>query len=1041
MEDNIRVALKQTPINATQYLDADGRFYLDLPVDFKYRRTKIAERLREFERLEFNRTLGFSIDATDKNIIGLKNYLNVSIIGNNYDPIPIDFVLGEQLESGVELAISRAGTKLECLVMLDRNHWARRIKNIRLRDIDFGSFVHESKTVQQLHDTFQYEAADVGIWQALVDYGELEGSGDKETGELIIPASYERPLISPAHLLKGIFKEVGYQFEAPILLDDVGKAAWLYIIREDFGASVDERVPYDAVVSYNTDGVDISVRNKQWNLLAFPNVKKDEKGLWNPRASWFSGNVEINVACKLLLKVERLKDNNELEFRLVKKTRYAAQQKVVVIDEGDISSNTEDDEFEEIELKGDDIALFDSQYLAIEYRIKNVEALTGTVTDLLPIELLYPSFQCLQDSQANFICNRTYFQEDQEYNIADILPDMLASDFFKEMIRLFHWELETDNITRKVYGRSTYDFYIEGRKIEGHYKEDEVSQIESIIVPDSTVTVYPEKTGKRYIRTQFKDTSDKDWEEEDKREPIFSIKIDRGESYVNTEIEKRQLKYIEPTKSIYIAPWKTQEGSLVILGESYQSAFETIKTAPLHLARIQGNTDSGHHWDVGIRLLLARGVVEQGLSFTFDFGLGQTTTSRRSISRQGGDGDLIPMAVQDGVWIGESNVSGGTVTFDFNNFTFSLALAIGDFATRPLGLYFSAHYRAVLEEWNEPTIETLVFLDEEEFRAVDMRGLFEVMIDGFPVQCKLDEVRDFEYFSGLSTPYILRKINRNFGGSATFAADATQDIEPVNKPRLQYSRSANCYDFTIGGNNESAVSSVAYFYILKSTPNVTTAITNQSAVTAQLCDITEIHEVYAVVTYTGIVDTTTTGRVLIDPCVTDVPEIITTIGQEDNGDIYVMAQIGGQIQNTYSATVLSKEGSAAFVFYNLGDKISPVTEDVIFSAIVNFDDSCGAVTITATQLVDDSLVLVLSANFGIEFIEKFDGSQQISRTGGAPIGDYDDYIIYRVSANGNWVRWNEDNNISADYIQARRILIPLGSTAQTYGSGIITFEI
>ena len=1040
----------------------DGFVYFDTPDDFSYSMDIITEELvllDDSNSIDFNRVIGFSLEGNSKNYRIIEHYANVARITGVNTGIPVDFVVASRIDSSAQMFIEEDqaaldGGEIEVYIGLRTDHWGRLLGGVKMNEIDFGTYTHNIRTTQELHDTRLYDGTN-GAWQPLCWYGPaMLQAGNTEQGDLIVPASYERPHFFEAFILEKIFRHVGWRFKADIMNNDLGKRSLVYPIRPDFGQN-EETDNHSASVAFTEDSRIITYGGADLYIVTFPEVLHNNNGNWNEfsggspslaRGS-FRGNCVVDVAITQNIRVHNLGQDKTLTYRLVRRTTSdPINSTVEVLEEQVISrENPVPDDPELIEFTVEGITVMDGTALRIE-----------VISDDESCE-----FQYLGESQCDFVCRRLLFQEGREYEISDIVdPNLLALDVFKDSIGFWRWLLTTDFAHRTVTGQMPYDITLSSGLIKGYYDESKVVDAQPYIEPGSVRTIHPDTTEKRFIRVRFQDAVDWHITEQDGNEPLYSRLFDRGEQYLDTDEEEEQMPLCVPTQNAFLAPWIERQESTIITAFSnnvYSRYYDLQKSLPMYLPQLVGDEEEAElGWDLGYRRLLTFGVCRHGFLLNINFGGFQSSTTSRTILRSGQPStNLIPTSGMNQNWISPSNDAEGGQTFPSETFRFSwnaLSIAFLDFNP-----YDHCHKRYLEEKFDGIAAEALMNYNDLEIQNLKLSELYQILIKGKPVEVKIQEIRDWQPESGLST--IIRYEKTKYGTTGLASApqvviDTNGPDKPVdndcnNRPETGFTRDGNCINLFVTGNNSDAIIEANWHYIVPDTfPPQIIAIDPVSPVTGRVCDLDTPIDVVGVVQYEEDAEGNAcpngvTPRIRINPCTPYEPEIIVSSHQNKQDQLVVVAMLGGVLPQTYTLESFEYKPLSAsddqYQNYNDGDEIVDVVESLIFRAVINADDACSSAAITGEFVFKRKSKSNPDVTANIEFIDDFD-CKMFNRTGTTPYADFDDYIIFRTSPSGQWVRWDEKSNICDPYIEARRVLVFMNTTLANYSTDPIIYE-
>lgn len=224
---------------------SDEPIYLDLPVDFDLRETKVLTELTEVDTLKFNYTLGFEIPNNPHNFNALKTYFNPNVLDNQYNGIQVDVLVGSHYVSESYLYVKKCDERSDSIsveLRLSTDHWARKSKDLFLNRLPFDTITMNCAHVTEvIQNQYPYNNSQLGIWYPYVDYGNtlirdwFETSVPDNVIPLINPIEYHRAWFYVAGLLEKGFCELGWAFESPIFQSNLGHRMLCYIFDRKFG--------------------------------------------------------------------------------------------------------------------------------------------------------------------------------------------------------------------------------------------------------------------------------------------------------------------------------------------------------------------------------------------------------------------------------------------------------------------------------------------------------------------------------------------------------------------------------------------------------------------------------------------------------------------------------------------------------------------------------------------------------------------------------------------------------------------------------------
>lgn len=1009
----VRIRLRDADANVPVEFTEDNRAYFSLPDNFRYRVTKVVEELNDIRKLKFDRTLGIELDLDRRNEAILKNYIITTDRKTSYKNVPVDIIAGTEIIGDVELIIEkRKSRRLIISITLDHNHWARRLQGIYLKDIELGSYTVSTPTPSNLHDKHIYSEGN-GHWTPLVDYGTLELSGENVNGALIIPNSYWRPWLFCTHILKEIFRHAEYRFESPFFDSNLGKRLIVYLLKSNFGQ--DDAYLYNFSGKYrNTLGVSRLLKN-QILIVNFPEQQINQKGNWQvaPIATnihSYIGNGEVDVVCKIKIRANKLGNDKHVKLRIVGRTIKSEIAKDIIYDEKEITRQSTS-EYDEIELQAEGITLFDTMKLQVEIDSNDPTA----------------NIQFGDISELDIICNRAYFQSGETYQINSIInEEILAIDWIKEMSEKLQLKTETNIARGLIEAYIPYTIETKGEVIVGYMKESKQVDLTERVLPETDNIDYPTE-GTRFTTYGFAESDDEELKNQKLDVTVFDRIIDNGESIPNNDTTSRKLEIIQATRSTLMAEWKVKRMSDPFFGLQHEYMVQLSK--PLFLPVLRGEELDKYNWDCGTRILISQGTVHHGFTFSIPIFGSISTISDRKILLGNIETSLIPSAFQEPFWISaESNNVNAHVIWSDESLAYNIERFSNGFS-----LYSQIIKKTQHELNNEPLVEVLIDLKEDEVRHFDKRAYYIVPVDGRPKLCRLEEIRDFIYFENIPTPCVFRGVSQLGDDAGIFEPE---EATCMNVAIIYGTIDDNCIKMGITGNMNAAVHSVVFYYQVDGQAQQIAG--NTSTLTAEVCDIDDTTKIWAQVTFAVIsgCPAVFTQELTLSPCVTDDPDIEIEFFKNENDQKAAIATVGGDIKNTYLVESAFYTMSGIRVAYTVGDVVL-LTGDIEFEINFDFTDACDPVKVIKALSIDGD-TNVTNPTASVELVNKF-GTYTFKRIGTTPaLGDFEDYVIYRTSANGSFVRWDEMTAVRPPFIECYRILLPLNQSGELYRGPLVT---
>ncbi len=558
-----------------------GEFYFDLPEDYSIRKSKSRSELDTENKVSQEVALSFTLPRSPGNDYFFADYLGaVDVwVWDNGEILEFDEIrLTETKDDGYEVEIYGS-------------NWAEKLSRLRVRDVDLGTFEYtKAKILTAWADTTAMATP------TLASYGGWNQEGSATLKDL-------RMWFNLTKVMRACFCAIGWQFKSTVWDAWPFNRLYGYLSGQYWYSYDDKKDPLRIAATNNSP---ISFSGLVDNLI-FPNKTYDPFNLYNsisnPGEYFYASGGQSKI---------------DLHFRLKCKIQLPATP----IDK---PSATWSLLLYQFEAPTDRLFFpFSEQYqgvpgesqtidIDINFRIENV--LAGTTfgmyveyqDKITPGGIDYP-WTLLAGSELKFEPDPPRYIENDLINLGDLIdPDLNALDLFKGMQHLMSGIINPDFATKTINLYPPYQTRIDTSVMEGFFLNSSLDLTQKA-QGGSMVKKEVTEQHERYLRLQFKDSSDE-----------YIAKQNQAKEYFSKLVETTGTK--EETKTLenpIFQPTIERDTTVEEIGFKPDGASVTATPA---LMALWDNEDGELSTDVGYRLAYNYGLIEQlnSTSVAFQF--------------------------------------------------------------------------------------------------------------------------------------------------------------------------------------------------------------------------------------------------------------------------------------------------------------------------------------------------------------------------------------------------------------------------------------
>lgn len=561
---NVQIQILNAPDVAVRYFgDAEGRIFLDLPVDFDLRLTKAVDDFSNTQAVSQEAALPSSIFSTHKNRL-IFSKANPTSKDKQYKYSVITTVDGEHTNINALNVTSVESGQYE--VELFGADWVDDLKAKLLNDIDLGTYLWDNTTIESSWSGDRVQL----VIPAVCHYGGWSTSGQVSRQDL-------RMWFNLNELMKAAFCEVGWTFNSEHYSIGRGKYSYAYLSGEDWSEYTGKRHPLAVDVEQNTE------QNLVNGVLVIPMADVyDPDGLFTidtytyPVSEEstkikisFTGTFKANAYNSPYVSVPYfsiivVRRRNGIDS-YIGSTKFAGNV---------TNATTRDIYFECIDYEGEP---GDQYFIRCNY---------ATGYQGAPI---YPGGSVL-NIESTFTPHRLGYGDNNQIPVAELIDSELsAMDLFEAMAQFINGKIVTDYVSKTVYLYPPNSYEFDGNTIEAFYDENAPVDLRYETVPDSLVVDIKSITRPRYKITEF--ASLKDQYLSDDNLSTYNRTVDRNEN--NSDESKSTNKLFSPSGEIET----TSVGGTAFMLAAWDNTDGDISTdIGKRIANFYGEIDQGNQW-------------------------------------------------------------------------------------------------------------------------------------------------------------------------------------------------------------------------------------------------------------------------------------------------------------------------------------------------------------------------------------------------------------------------------------------------------------
>lgn len=571
---------------------------------------------------------------------------------------------------------------IEVELIDSEKYWVRRALSHKLRDTDMGQFLLDTPNLESNWTNPQWEEGQDNVYFPLVHYGDWIREQNFEEGH-IAPEDF-LPWISLLSACRLAMRDIGWGFDSPLFDVDEVKRWWVYILDENFDYdnkgqfyAVDIGMAANQIINSNSPPTDGLLMSSVFDDSASQVFLRDDiyahdvtavLNLTHLRSKWsvnFVGIIDNPNAFTIQFDIVVINNNTNNIISRINAIRIPPGGGNI-----NVSMEYETD-------YGNDVHFGVTGFIGEVGTIFNFTFLSG--------------FQC----QIRAISNRLYRFDTIQINQL-IGRDYVLMDLLKGFVHLIGGKIDTDWNTKTVWLYPPETTLFHGTEVEGFLLPTSQNlDVTNDIVPESRVIVTPRTENDRFLRLQFKKSTDEYITKRllvDTDKQLYSRDVDLGRG-VENKIKPLANPFFEPTGNF---TWNRLEipalwGPGGNDGERSSKVKPRIGYAVGYFAQLDGGTADSKigwefEWEAREELpILSQyptkpywdgGVVDPEVSIVFE--------------RPDGNEDLETLYSQ--IWKREVRIFISTVTYEFLIFANQSLFVNMDFRRRLYFIYGGAPY-------------------------------------------------------------------------------------------------------------------------------------------------------------------------------------------------------------------------------------------------------------------------------------------------------------------------------------------------------------
>lgn len=926
----------------------NGALFLDPPTEFGIRMTRQAEELNEINKINVSAALPVVLPYTTKNFIVLGKFINPNVHDFNFKPLKViaysaSNVITHSLLYVLNHSEANPGSSFTCELRDDESHWSVSSKKRKLNTIKFDPMLFSRETVESTWALNAYNDGDTGVYFPLVYYGAWK-EGNKAT------LSDMRPWYHLKYLLKKGLSMDGWIFRSPIFEHPIGKKLIAYLLKPFNDSTPQKERPNTFWAALTTPGLDYFV--KQTVRVVFDQEEYDANNVYDNSTGTFSADGVYSFTFQIVIEEHdtALISNNilpEISYRLIKETDNVKQ----TITPKTTQSN--------LDFDNPGISTFDVTYTNVKL----------SLSDKIYVEVDMPDGNKTIKGGVFYNLNNIFsLNENEVFSPNDLIADNLrVYDLIVAVCHLFRAKIHTDPNTKEFWLYPNYKMKWYDQSVDGYYLDETIDlTIKEII--DSSEVKSQAQTAKRYLRLQFKNSTDARIQglKYPEAKPPFSKTFDLG-SYFENDTEVYENPLFEPTvndKIFSIRP------TLIGSNEYY-----------VDLPFLVDNDNGDPSFDIAPRILIAHGDnAYKGANDAF-VGWNWYETTRYTVPYC----SQIPLL---------KDASGAEI---------KESIVYGDHKEDLFSRYWK---RWIFDNLVNTSVQILAYIKPKDFFSYNFRKVYHFFSNGKSVFGRLRAINDFDGCGNVSTPMDLIPSTGN-SKAPTLEERSVPDQCAGQNPILNVVKSGTTYtassdDSQITDTIVSEVIEWRYYDVPTWTVGSVVSNPDRPFIFRLTVDLVTCGKKYR--------------TKYIKPC-DNKPVLIWKDVHKDPSDATkwcITASIDGILNDPILSTDLTVSiDGATPIPYTLDTEIcgiesNPTEIDILIAGTIQFDNDCDPIPVTAQYEFPPVLVNCADNKPDVDDVNEGLGMFTFKKSGHqvSPLSVY--FIQYRKPGETDldWIIWD-----------------------------------
>lgn len=956
------------PASVPAHKRTRGGVYLDTDTDFQFRLSRVLEELSDLSKIKVDGALGFSLPSTPLNDLILRPFILPSVADSYSRALNVFVFVGSRtLQMEQMFVLGYKGGQYECEIRMGEEHWIVGAKDLKLKDIDLGDeFVYDYQNMIPYNNLGGYTDGTQGVRFPAAFYGKWASNQDRFT----IDTLSFRPFYSLLWMLQKGFCNLGWSFRSPVFESDWGRRLICYLMDKDYtskAVNLDEKL-FSAVSPTQS----ITIQSGTIINWVFQNEILDNGGHYNNATGKYygAGVHDITIAFSDLPSFTIL-TAEIITYTIFLYMRSTALAEDILIDSKDFGGDNEAIINGEAVFVVKDVQIDAGDYVYAAFRIN----VLGSIALVENISI---------GGRISNSVTEVALQVGDVFKFNDILGDDKFLDLLKGATHLVAGKLHTDYATKTIWLYPTYNKKIYGNEVvEGYFLESASVEIKDKVVCDSEEVDTPSLRENRYKTFKFKGDGDYQVDQLNLKEHEYYLgyEIDYGEQY-NEEYDLSENPFFHVTVNKMTQNVSGVTWGLVDIPHIYNNYDEENPKAD---------------YKIDPRILYWYGQAEQEYN--------------GEVMYIGGFDDVPPYAYQYPM---AKRVGG----LDFEG-----GVAYGELGVAMPSEYLLNNnlYKFFWQKWLNETdinfgIGLLLYLAPNEFFRYSFRDQYTFNFLGRTLFGRIKEIDDFSVCDDTPTP--VKFLPNRQSLSACLEIPSSGGLNPcaTNAPILNIVKSGNTYNFSLGGTNTSAVSSVTFQWKYVGTSLWVTA----TSVTAPSGSF----EVRMIVVYADGCPQITRNR-LVDAC-GNAPTF--SFQYNYNNNCFTITT-GGVVSSPITSVLIefSEDSGANWLPYVPCQ--ATVASEIQVMVTWTFADGCVPITITNTYAIPPTELNCAATNADA----LCDENTGLFTLNGNVHGDVAlDIIEWREVGDTTWLIWDGVTPILDCPFEYRRVIFFCGDECPTY---------